>query len=49
MLNNEIDLVLSGKSGRWDDKIAFILNIYCVNKYCREGMLQVLKIGRHFW
>lgn len=48
MLNNEIDLVLSSKSGRWDDKIAFILNIYCVNKYCREGMLQVLKIGRHF-
>ena len=47
MLNNEIDLVLSSKSGMWDDKIAFSLNIYYVNKYCREGMLQVFKIGRH--
>lgn len=57
MLKNEIDLVISSKSGKWDDKIAFSpkdiaemldIPLSTITKYCREGLLQVFKVGRHY-
>lgn len=57
MIEDEMNILYSSKSGKWDKVIAFsakdiaiMLNIplSSVTRYMREGKLKTFKVGRHY-
>lgn len=57
MIEDDMNILYSSKSGKWDKAIAFsakdiatMLNLplSSVTRYMREGKLKTFKVGRHY-